>query len=83
MTDAAGNEVLRTSLERFGDPRKTQDWETGEVDYVARLALTAGDVPDLLAISREWSQRKEWPKDKHYVAGYAPKRASRASEGGP
>ena len=57
---------------RSGDPRKTWQWRTGEVDYVAQLGLTAGDVPALLAIAREWAEPKDWPDDENYVAGYAP-----------
>jgi hypothetical protein len=70
-------ESLRTRLEKFGDPRKTWKWQSGEVDYVAQFELTSADVPELLAIAREWAEPKEWPDDKDYVAGYAPVHAWR------
>jgi hypothetical protein len=65
-------EPLRGQLEKFGDAHKTAKWETGEIDYVARLGLTATDVPELLTIAREWTEAQEWPDDEGYVAGYAP-----------
>jgi len=72
MTELSGTQPLRERLERFGDPRKTGKWTTGEVDYVARLGLTAANVPELLAIARKWAEPMDWPDDKDYVAGYAP-----------
>jgi len=52
MTEAGGTQPLRERLERSGDPRKTWKWETGEVDYIAQLGLTAADVRELLAVAR-------------------------------
>ena len=72
MTEAGGTQPLRERLERFGDPRKTWKWETGEVNYVTTLELTAAAVPELLAIARKWAEPMDWPDDKDYVAGYAP-----------
>jgi hypothetical protein len=72
MTEAGATQPLRERLERFGDPRETWKWETGEVDYVAQLGLTAGDVPELLAVARRWAEPMDWPDDEGYVAGYAP-----------
>jgi hypothetical protein len=72
MTEENETAALRERLERFGDPRKTWKWETGKVDYVAQLGLTVADVPELLAIARQWMEPIEWPDDKDYVAGYAP-----------
>ena len=66
------NKPLRVRLESFGDPRETWKWKTGEVDYIAKLGLTAGDVPELLAIAKEWTEPMDWPDDEKYVAGYAP-----------
>ena len=66
------NAPLRSRLEEFGDPRKTWRWETGEVDYIAQLAVTDADIPELLAIAPEWADPIDWPDDEDYVAGYAP-----------
>jgi len=63
---------LRDRLEKFGDPHVDGKWQTGEVDYVAELGLRAADVPELLAIARQWAEPMEWPDDEKYVAGYAP-----------
>lgn len=72
MTDSNVQACLRERLERFGDPRRTWKWETGEVNYVTTLELTAADVPELLAIARKWAEPMDWPDDEDYVAGYAP-----------
>jgi hypothetical protein len=72
MTEETGTVGLLARLERFGNPRETWKWETGEVDYVAQLGLTAGDVPELLAVARKWAEPMDWPDDEDYVAGYAP-----------
>jgi len=56
MTEGTETTSLQARLERFGDPRKTWKWETGEVDYVAQLGLTAGDVPELPAMARKWAE---------------------------
>ena len=78
MNDAHESVTLRTRLERFGDPRNTREWEAGEVDYVAQLAVTSGNVPELLAIAQKWVEpQADWPDDKDYVAGYAPVHAWR------
>ena len=78
MSDARDNAALLSRLETFGDPRNTREWETGEEDYVAQLAVTPGDVPELLAIARKWTEpQTDWPDDKDYVAGYAPVHAWR------
>jgi hypothetical protein len=75
--DAAAPEPLRGRLERFGDPHVIREWETGEVDYVAALGLTAADVPELLAVARQWAEEFEWPDDKSDVSIYAPVHAWR------
>jgi hypothetical protein len=49
-------------LERFGDPRKTWRWQTGEVDYIARLAVTDADIPELVTIALEWAEPIDWPE---------------------
>lgn len=72
MTDSAGSASLRDRLARFGDPCETRQWETGEVDYVARLGLTAADVPELLATARQWAEPMDWPEDRGDTSGYAP-----------
>jgi len=69
---AGGTQTLRQRLERFGDPHETWQWETGEVDYIAQLRLTAADVPELLAIARQWAEPRDWPEDEKDVSGYAP-----------
>jgi len=69
--------TLLERLERFGDPREAWKWQTGEVDYVAQLALTAADVPELLAIARQWAEPFDWPEDENDVSGYAPVHAWR------
>ncbi len=76
--DTHRSNFLRTCLERLGDPRNFHKWETGEVNYVATLELTAGDVPELLTIARKWAEPLNWPDDDEYVAGYAPIHAWRA-----
>jgi len=63
---------LRSRLEQFGDPRKTRRWKTGELDYIAQFAITAADIPELLAIAPEWAELIDWPDDENYVSGYAP-----------
>ncbi len=68
----SANTPLRSRLEQFGDPRKTWRWETGEVDYLAQLAVTAEDTPELVTIALEWAEPIDWPDDKNFVAGYAP-----------
>jgi len=72
MTDTDGTQSLRERVERFGDPHETWKWEIGQVDYVGRLGLTVADVPELLAVAREWAEPMDWPEDEDYVAGYAP-----------
>jgi hypothetical protein len=72
-----GTETLRRRLERFGDPRETWKWQSGEVDYVAQLELTPADVPELLAIARQWVEAIAWPEDKEDMSGYAPVHAWR------
>ncbi len=64
--------TLRSRLEQFGDPRKTWRWETGEVDYIAQVAVTASEIPELVTIASEWAEPIDWPDDKDFVAGYAP-----------
>ncbi|MFP4356207.1 MAG: DUF1186 domain-containing protein [Phycisphaerae bacterium] len=66
------NATLRSQLEKFGDPRETWGWETGEVDYIAQLAATAADVPELVTVASQWADPIDWPDEKSYVAGYAP-----------
>ncbi len=66
------SEPLRVRLGKFGDPRKTWKPNIGEIDYVARLELTANDIPELLAITRKWAEPMDWPDDEGYIAGYAP-----------
>ncbi len=66
------NATLRSQLEKFGDPRETWGWETGEVDYIAQLAATAADVPELVTVASQWADPIDWPDEKNYVAGYAP-----------
>jgi hypothetical protein len=68
---------LRERLKRFGDPRKTGRWEDGEVDYVSQIAVTDDDVPELLAIAREWVEITEWPEDEDDVSVFAPVHAWR------
>jgi hypothetical protein len=63
---------VKVRLERFGDPRNTWKWETGEVDYVARLGVAAGDVPELMTVAHEWIEPRTWPEDKDDMSGYAP-----------
>ena len=72
VSEAGGAEPLRGRLERFGDPYGMWQWRTGEVDYVAALALTAADVPELLAIAQQWAEPFDWPEDENDVSGYAP-----------
>lgn len=72
QTPQEAGKPLRVRLETFGNPRETYQWETGEVDYVTRLGLSAADVPELLAIARKWAEPIDWPDDPDYVAGYAP-----------
>jgi len=50
----------RWVYESFGDPRKTWQGETGEVDHVAQLRLMVGDVPELLAVARKWAEPIGW-----------------------
>jgi hypothetical protein len=45
---------LRHALKTFGDARSTTGRPDGDPDYVASLELTEADVPQLLAIAREW-----------------------------
>jgi hypothetical protein len=77
MTDETTKRPLLERLEKFGDAHDTDDWTAGEVDYVAKLGLTAADVPELLAIARKWAEPMDWPDDKNYIAGYAPVHAWR------
>ncbi len=77
MTDAGETQGIRDRLERFGDPRESWRWESGEVDYVAQFGLTAFDVPKLLTIAREWAEPIDWPADKGDMSGYAPVHAWR------
>jgi hypothetical protein len=72
VSEAGGAETLRGRLERFGDPHDMWQWKTGEIDYVAALALMAADVPELLAIARQWAEPFDWPEDENDVSGYAP-----------
>ena len=72
VSGAGGAETLRGRLERFGDPQDMRQWTTGEIDYVAALALTAADVPELLAIARQWAEPFDWPEDENDVSGFAP-----------
>ncbi|MCX5656297.1 MAG: DUF1186 domain-containing protein [Planctomycetota bacterium] len=72
VSGAGGAETLRGRLERFGDPHGMWQWTTGEIDYIAALALTAADVPELLAIARQWAEPFDWPEDENDVSGYAP-----------
>lgn len=51
-------------LRQFGDPRLSWRWKTGEVDYVAQLGLSEADVPELLAVAKQWAQEQDWPEDK-------------------
>ena len=78
MTDVKRQEELRTKLETFGDPRKTWRWREGDPDYVAALALTPDDVPQLLAVTREWVERTDWPEDDTDLSVYAPIHAWRS-----
>jgi SEC-C motif len=63
MNDATEAIPLRNRLERLGDARETWKWRSGEIDYVARLGLTAEDVPELTAIAREWLNPVEPPAE--------------------
>ena len=85
MTDNTTNDMTKQSenslekspllvrLEEYGNPRKSREWESGREDYVAKLGLTAGDVPELLAIAKKWVEPQDaWPDDENYIAGYAP-----------
>jgi len=77
MTEQPENSSVKSfllaRLEMYGDPRKTAAWEDGQEDYVAKLGLSAGDVPELLAIARTWAApQNDWPDDEGYIAGYAP-----------
>ncbi len=64
---------LLARLQTFGDPQNTWDWESDKVDYVAKLGVTPADVPELIAVARQWAEpQDDWPDDKNYVAGYAP-----------
>ena len=78
MTDLSGTEALRRRLEDYGDPRRFPKWETGDVDYPANLGLSAADVPELLAIAKEWAQERDWPEDENDMSAYAPVHAWRA-----
>ena len=58
MTDSSENSPekspLLIRLEGYGRPDETEKWENGQEDYVAKLGLTADDVPELLAITKTW-----------------------------
>ena len=69
MTEAGGTQPLRERLERFGDPRKTWKWETGEVYYVARLGLSTADVPELLAVARKLAEEAPVPAQSSRKVG--------------
>jgi hypothetical protein len=63
---------LRSRLERFGDPLETWGWKTGEVDYIAQLAVTPADIPELVTIALEWAESTEWPGDDDFFSDDAP-----------
>jgi len=70
--------TLRTRLEQVGDPRPTsRKWETGELDYVSELGVTAVDVPELLDIVGEWLEPFDRSKGENGASGYAPVHAWR------
>jgi len=77
-SEADRGQFLRGCLERFGSPRDSHKWKTGDVNYVTALELTAADVPVLLTVAREWADSMDWPDDEDYVAGYAPIHAWRS-----
>jgi hypothetical protein len=72
VSDAGATQPLRLRLERFGDPGENEDWRIGKVNYVARIGVTASDVPELLAIARHWVEPFESPEDENDFTPYAP-----------
>jgi len=69
---------LLARLEKYGRPGAKEKWESGREDYVAKLGLTADDVPELLAIVRRWADPQgDWTADEANIAGYAPVHAWR------
>lgn len=72
MSDADKGESLRHRLGQFGDAHESDEWETGKIDYVATLNLTAADIPELLTVARQWTEPREWPKDANDMSEYAP-----------
>ena len=73
MTGPERERELLEKFEGFGDPRKTWKWREGDPDYVALFDLTHEDAPQLIALAREWIERRDWPDhDEDDPTIYAP-----------
>ncbi len=69
---------LLEKLREFGDAHNQRNWPARQPDYVATLGLTAEDVPHLIAVARDWAERKDWPEDVEDLSVYAAVHAWRA-----
>jgi len=72
MTEKGRTAQLREDLEAFGHPEDTASWADGDVNYVSQLRLTAADIPQLLAVARQWLWPLSRPKSKDDVSIFAP-----------
>ncbi len=79
MTETSRASELIERLATFGDPRKTWKWYQRNPDYVQLFALKERDVPQLLAVARQWTEGEDdWSDDQEGWAVYAPVNAWRS-----
>jgi len=78
MMDTTTQTDLLHKLETFGDPRETWKWPDANPDYVTTLGLTQEDVPQLITITLQRLEYRDWPEDEDDYSGYAPIHAWRA-----
>ena len=65
MEDSREEVHLLARLVMYGDPAEIKRWASGEEDYVARLGLTAADVPELLNTVKLWAVYMGLPDDDY------------------
>lgn len=74
---AAEGPGLRERLELLGDSYELNGWSDGRYDYVAKLGVSAADVPTLVAMARQWFEDPRWQQARTDIAVFAPMHAWR------
>lgn len=78
MSENSLKQELLEKLREFGDAHNQRNWTARQPDYVAALDLKAEDAPQLIAVARDWAERKDWPDDIEDISVYAAVHAWRA-----